>query len=230
MPFPVLATLTHRALRSGAPKVDFIWHGGEPLLLGIPFYLKALRLQDEFCVPGQRVSNSLKAKGTLLDDQWCEFFLGAGFSIGLSLDGPPELHNRTRVNVGRARFDAVNRGVQLLQAHGVPFGVLMVLNQEAIGFGAERLWHFFVDELRVQGIFVLACASSNSPSHGSGLDSYITPDQFAAFMIEIFDLWMEREDPGINIRELNSLLNAVMGASSTVCTFARRLHRAVFSR
>jgi uncharacterized protein len=96
MPFEVLAALMAKALRPPEHRrVDLMWHGGEPLLLGRAFYLKALYLQQEFAQEGQMIRNSLQTNGTLLDHEWCRFFKEYGFQIGLSVDGP--VHDANRV-------------------------------------------------------------------------------------------------------------------------------------
>jgi len=113
------------------PEITFTWQGGEPTLLGVKFFQRALELQRQYCPPGRTIANSLQTNGTLLNEDWCRLFHEHKFLIGLSIDGPRELHDRYRVNKGgRPTFDAVFRGMQLLQKHQVDFNTLTVVNRE----------------------------------------------------------------------------------------------------
>ena len=111
------------------PEIYFAWQGGEPTLLGVDFFRKAVALQREFA-GGKTVSNALQTNGTLLDDAWCEFLAAERFLVGLSIDGPRECHDRYRVDKGqKPTFDRVRRGLELLQRHGVEFNTLTVVHR-----------------------------------------------------------------------------------------------------
>ncbi len=99
--------------------INFSWHGGEPLLAGIDFYKKAIRLQIANKPAGKTIVNGIQTNGTLINDEWCRFFAGEGFIVGLSIDGPPDLHNKyRRTKDDRSTWAQVNRGIQLLKKHG----------------------------------------------------------------------------------------------------------------
>src|ERR1041385_3514926 len=109
-----------------APEVQFAWQGGEPTLLGVDFFRKAVALQKKYAA-GKKVANALQTNGTLLDDEWCRFFKEEGFLVGLSVDGPEALHDRYRVDKGgQPTFQRVMRGLELLKKHGVDFNTLTV--------------------------------------------------------------------------------------------------------
>ena len=113
------------------PEINFAWQGGEPTLMGVGFFEKAVALQKKFCPPGKKVGNAFQTNGVLLDDAWCEFFKRESFLIGLSIDGPRELHDKYRVTrSGEGSFDAVVRGMKFLKKHGVDFNTLTVVNRE----------------------------------------------------------------------------------------------------
>ncbi|MBV8098831.1 MAG: radical SAM protein, partial [Verrucomicrobia bacterium] len=125
--FEVVAHLVKKALKTSTD-VSFVWHGGEPLLLGKEFYRKAVWLQQRFKLPEQRVTNSLQTNGTLLDEGWLDFFDQVGFSIGLSLDGPAQLHDTHRVLAkGPGSFEKVMRAARLMKERNREFGVLAVV-------------------------------------------------------------------------------------------------------
>ncbi|MFJ5991454.1 radical SAM protein [Lentzea sp. NPDC092896] len=223
MPFSTLAEMTWRALRAtGTDRVEFIWHGGEPLLLGPSFYAKAIGLQQEFRADRHRITNSLQTNGTLLNADWCRFFRDTGFSIGVSIDGPPEIHDTSRIyESGRASSRKVRSGIELLNDHEVPFGILMVVGEKALDIGAERVWNFFLHDLGVKRFSFLAARPDNTSSSGERpTTEYTTADKYVNFMKDIFDLWLAADDPLISIREIDSLLGQILGGTAKVCTLA----------
>ncbi|MFB6140701.1 MAG: anaerobic sulfatase maturase [Halosimplex sp.] len=111
------------------PEVTFAWQGGEPTLRGLDFYREAVRLQREHAPPGKRVVNALQTNGTRLDDEWGRFLAENDFLVGLSVDGPPDLHDEfRRTRAGEPTFEAVAEGLAVLRRHGVRFNVLCVVN------------------------------------------------------------------------------------------------------
>ena len=118
-------------------EIEFAWHGGEPTLAGIPFYQKALQLQEKYA-KGRRVLNTLQTNGTLLTDEWCKFFADNDFRIGISIDGPEHLHNAFRKGVsGEDTFMQVMRGVELLRKYGVSYNTLTTVNAINAEHGKE---------------------------------------------------------------------------------------------
>jgi len=127
-------------------EVTVAWQGGEPTLMGVDFYRKAIALQQKYRRPGMRFENTLQTNGTLLDDEWCEFFKENNFLIGLSLDGPRRLHDYFRVDKGgRPTFDRVMRGLRLLQKHGVEYNLLTTVNRINADYPLE-VYRFLRDE------------------------------------------------------------------------------------
>src|SRR5512139_1184598 len=132
----VLERLVRDYIRSvTADEVVFSWQGGEPTLLGIPFFEKAVALQRRYAKPGQRIENDLQTNGTLLDDDWARFLKQNRFLVGLSIDGPRELHDKYRMTKrGEPTFDKVYAAATLLRRFGVPFNTLTCVNR----FNASR--------------------------------------------------------------------------------------------
>ena len=111
------------------PEINFAWQGGEPTLLGVDFFRKTVTLQQQFA-DGKTIFNAVQTNGTLLDDEWCEFLVQNKFLVGLSVDGPAELHDLYRVDKRQQpTFGAVMRGLELLKKHGVDFNTLTVVNR-----------------------------------------------------------------------------------------------------
>lgn len=106
---------------SGEPEIHFSWHGGEPTTLGLDYFRKIVALQRKHQPADRCIRNGIQTNGTLLDDQWCRFLAAEGFAVGISMDGPPEMHDRyRRTRDGRPVHEQTMRGYQLLQQHQVP--------------------------------------------------------------------------------------------------------------
>jgi uncharacterized protein len=213
--FQVVAHLVKKALKTGAD-VRFVWHGGEPLLLGKEFYRKAIWLQQRCKLPQQCISNSVQTNGTLLDEDWLDFFDQAGFSVGLSLDGPAQLHDNSRVLAnGHGSFDKVMRAASLMKNRNRKFGVLAVVTDDTIRAGAEQLFRFFVDN----GLknFGLLC---QYPALNVGRQEYVSRNIQCQFLCDIFDLWLAEDDPEVHIREFDSILRRLLGGQHTSCLLA----------
>ena len=222
MSFETLAKMTWEAMRQNEiPRVEFIWHGGEPLLLGRGFFSQAIRLQNEFRRPGQYVRNCLQTNGTMLTGEWCTFFADNNFDIGVSLDGPPVIHDETRSSVsGGATFDSVMRGIALLKQYRLRFGVLMVLGRASLALTPDELFDFF-DCYGIQNFSLLAARPDNNPELSSSIRSEYTDSlEYCEYMTKMFDIWYNRNDKNIRIRELSSLLGALVGKQASVCTLA----------
>lgn len=163
MEFEVLAKTTRDALRHAAVRVvNFVWHGGETTLLPIGFYKKALWLQQQFKRADQEISNSLQTNATRLNEEWIRFFAATEMEVGVSIDGPPEVHDARRKTAGGApTWPQVRAGVTALQEAGVKCGALIVVDRTIIKLGAERLLEFLL-ELRVPGVALLNVLPDNS--------------------------------------------------------------------
>ena len=223
--FAVLTNLTAKALAPNKNRlVNFIWHGGEPLLLGMDFFKRALSLQESFLNPHQYVINSLQTNGTLLNEEWCEFFARNRFNIGVSVDGPQEIHDLNRSYItGRGSFTNVVAKIDLLKQHGIPSGVLMVLNENASKLSAPEIFDFMINDLGVTAFSFLPAVPDNIPGRipDSGQTAnYFLMDNYDKFMIDVFDHWYALDNPEIQVRELESIVRSVLRGNPQACTLA----------
>ncbi|MDX1520421.1 MAG: radical SAM protein, partial [Anaerolineae bacterium] len=132
------------------PEITFAWQGGEPTLMGLPFFERAIELQQKYRPPGKKIFNAFQTNGVLLDDAWAAFFKANDFLIGLSIDGPRELHDFYRVDKGgRPTFDQVMGGLRYLQQHGVEYNTLTTLHAANAAQPLE-VYHFLRDEIGSQ--------------------------------------------------------------------------------
>jgi uncharacterized protein len=207
------------------PEVMFSWQGGEPTLMGLDFYRRAVAVQHQFQRPGQVVVNSLQTNGILLDEEWCRFFRNNNFLIGLSLDGPEEVHDRFRRDKGgNATFEAVMRAVRLLSKHGVEFNILTTVNaaNQARPLEVYRFLRNEVGARFLQFIPVIERTESGGVSEHS-----IGPRQWGRFLIEIFEEWVRRDVGRITVQIFEAALAAWLGAPPPLCMFAETCGRAL---
>jgi uncharacterized protein len=222
MTLRTLATLTQRALEHPqASAVNFIWHGGEPLVRGRAFYAKALYLQDRCRRPGQGVQNSLQTNGTLVDEDWVRFLKENNFSVGLSIDGPQEVHDAQRFRAGgQGSHDAVMRALRLFQKHDLRFGALVVVTEAALELGPEAMFDFLVSNGLTSFAFLrLRPESLPDGTYEADVD-YMSRHRYEGFIRRIFDLWLERDDPDLRIREFDSIVSMLFGGHASICTLA----------
>jgi uncharacterized protein len=205
----------HMGLFDG--KLCFIWHGGEPLLAGLPLFQAIIKFQRQYLRPGQEVQNHVQTNGTLLTDDWARFFKEHEFGVGLSIDGARACHDLCRVDLAGAGSHArVMRGVNILQKHGVKFGVIQVVTPAQLPF-LEDTFRFFVDELGIRQW------SINVPGLGhcsNQDDSFaLSNKQYVMMMIKVMRLWMERRDKGLVIRQVEDFISGAQKKKSGHCSF-----------
>lgn len=223
MSFPVMARLIAAALRDPEHEaVDFIWHGGETTLLPMSFYEKALLVQARFRRPGQAVNNLLQTNGTRLTPAWVRFLRANRFGVGISLDGPPAIHDRyRRYASGRPSFADVARGIRLLREADLPVSVLMVIDEGALALGPDHIFDFFLEH-GITSFGLLAAKPTNQPDAppGTPTEHYTDPATMTAFLARMYDRWLEHGDPRIKIRELDGLRQRIAGQRNVFCTLS----------
>ena len=231
-----------------SPEVLFTWQGGEPMLRGLDFYKQAWAWQQELA-GGKTIRNALQTNGVLLDDDWCVFLAEAGFMVGLSLDGPRELHDAYRVDKqGRPTFDAVMAGLQLLKRYQVEFNVLVTVTQ-AVAQQPLAVYRFLkqqgVTHIQFNPVVERAPASEDvslgltfaePPKAGrvslSRPALTVTPHSVGAeaygdFLIAIFDEWVRHDVGSVYVMNFEWALAAWLQLPSTVCLFAENCGRAL---
>ena len=224
-------------------EIVFSWQGGEPTLLGLDFFRRVVELERKYRPPGRRIENDLQTNGTLLDDAWCEFLRENGFLVGLSIDGPKELHDRYRVTRGgKPTFDTVFAAAMLMRKHGVRFNTLSVINRE----NARRpldVYRFLTREIGSTYVQFIPCVEprdfrTTAPQHwrpealpvvgtpqarpGSP-DSVVTdwsvdPEDWGYFLCRTFDEWQRRDVGRVLVNLFETALAQYAGMPSQICT------------
>jgi uncharacterized protein len=208
-------------------EVTVAWQGGEPTLMGVDFYRKAIEYQEKYRIPGMTFENTMQTNGTLLDDEWCQFFKENNFLIGLSLDGPKRFHDAHRVDKGsQGTFDKVMRGLRLLQKHQVEYNILVTVNR-VTGDYPREIYHFLRDEVGTSWIQFIPVIERVNPDGynifnvgNTVTNRSVRPEQFGRFLIQVFDEWI-RDDVGkVFVQTFEAAARSWMGMSSSgMCVF-----------
>lgn len=205
------------------PEVTFAWQGGEPTLMGLDFFRLAVEFQQEYCRPGVRIHNVLQTNGITLDDEWCRFFRKHNFLIGISLDGPRDLHDVYRVDKGgKPTFDHVMAGVALLKQHGVDFNILATVHAANADHPLE-VYRFLRDEVGASFIqFIPIVEMDNDTGFQEGdkvAERSVAGRQYGAFLIAIFDEWVRRDVGRVFVQIFDVALTAWLGQRPGLCIF-----------
>jgi uncharacterized protein len=207
------------------PEVTFAWQGGEPTLMGVDFFKKAIEYQRKYARPGMLILNAFQTNGTLLDDEWGRFFREHDVLVGISIDGPRELHDAYRVDkVGRPTFERVMRGLEILKKHGVEFNILACVHAANAGHPLE-VYRFFQDELGaafVQFIPIVECDNRTGCQAGEQVaERSVTGAAYGDFLIAIFDEWVRRDVGRVFVQIFDVALGVWLGQEPSLCIFRR---------
>ena len=214
------------------PQVMFTWHGGETLMRPLSFYKRAVELQKLYG-RGRQIDNSIQTNGTLLTDEWCEFFRENNFLVGISIDGPQDFHDEYRRNkMGAPSFHKVMQGISLLKKHGVEYNCMAVVNDYNADYPLE-FYNFFkeigceflqfapiVERLKDDKSTPTALASANDKKAKLAHFS-VSPKQWGNFLCTIFDEWVKKDVGKLYIQLFDSTLANWVGEQPGVCTMAK---------
>jgi uncharacterized protein len=205
------------------PEVTFAWQGGEPTLMGLDFFRQAVGYQQKYKKPGMRILNALQTNGTLIDDEWAAFFRDNDFLIGVSIDGPPHLHDVYRHDKGgRPTLDRVLRGVEALKRHRVEFNVLTCVNAANAPYPGE-VYRFLRDEVGAQFIQFIPIVERDNDTgfqEGSAVTARtVTGEQYGRFLIGVFDEWVQRDVGRVFVQIFDVALAAWSGQRPGLCVF-----------
>ena len=209
------------------PQVTVAWQGGEPTLMGLDYYRRAVELEQRHKEPGMTFLNTMQTNGTLLTDEWCEFLAEHDFLIGISIDGPRPLHDAFRVNKrGEGTFDKVMRGVRLLQKHSVEYNVLTTVNRVNGEYPLE-VYRFLRDEVGTDWMQFIPVVE-RVDEHGNPADlrgahaseRSVEPEQWGRFLIHAFDEWVRNDVGRVFVQTFEATARNFAGMDqSGMCVF-----------
>ena len=213
-------------------QVLFTWHGGEPLLRSIDFYRKALSLQQKYA-GGRRIDNVIQTNGTLLTDEWCEFFAQNHWLVGISIDGPQPDHNHYRLTAaGKPSWKKVMQGIKLLKKHGVEWNAMAVVNAYNVNHPLE-FYRFFKENgcqfLQFTPIVERLTRHEDGRTLASLADkdeislseASVAPEQWGYFLCAIFDEWVRKDVGKIFVEIFDCTLANWMGISPGICAYSK---------
>ncbi|MFN7997441.1 MAG: anaerobic sulfatase maturase [Bryobacteraceae bacterium] len=227
MPDAVMESYVRQLADIGrAGEVTIAWQGGEPTLMGLEFYRRAIAVAQRYRKPANSIRQTLQTNGILLDSRWCEFLRENRFLVGISLDGPAALHDIYRKDkAGRGTWERVIRAVHLMQKERVEFNILCAVNSANADHPLE-VYRYFRDELQcryLQFIPIVERAEDSSPNLGETgspvTDRSVTPVQYGQFLIRIFDEWVRHDVGKIFIQSIDAILATWVYGISSLCVF-----------
>lgn len=224
--------------------IVFSWQGGEPTLLGLDFFRKVVALEKQYAKPGQRIQNDLQTNGTLLNEEWCAFLKEHRFLVGLSIDGPRDIHDRYRITKGgQPTFEKVYNAAMLLRRHGVPFNTLTCVHR----YNARRpldVYRFLRRELGATYLQFIPIVeykgfeqtaphtwdASTLPRDGEPearpgnpgsvvADWSVDPEDWGYFLCRVFDEWHARDVGKVLVNHFETLVAQHLGLPSQLCTY-----------
>jgi uncharacterized protein len=225
------------------PEVTIAWQGGEPTLMGIDFFRRSVELAEGFLRPGQRAAYTIQTNGTLIDADWAAFFAEHDFLVGISIDGPRELHDAYRpTKAKKSSFDHVFAAAKRLQAHGVTLSTLSVINRRNARHPLD-VYRFLRDELGTRYMQFLPCveprafettapghlprgqlAPADSPRARPGhpmsivTEWSVDPDDWGTFLSAVFDEWSRFDVGRVKVNLFESMFGQLAGKPSMLCT------------
>ncbi len=225
-----------------APEVVVAWQGGEPTIMGLDFFRRSIELVHQYARPGQRILNTMQTNGTLLDDEWGVFLKENDFLVGISIDGPADIHDTYRVDKGgKPTFDRVIRGLDVLKRHGVDWNVLTTIHR-ANGAEGARVYRFLRDDLGAEFIQFIPIIERTSAemltiaNEGWGdnvkgrplytqsgdlvTDRSVAPEQYGRFMIDVFEEWVRRDIGTVYVQMFDTALANWVGEPGGMCIHA----------
>jgi uncharacterized protein len=211
----------------GGKQVTVAWQGGEPTLMGVDFYRRAIEYQKKHARPEMVFENTMQTNGTLLDDEWCEFFKENDYLIGISIDGPRRLHDTYRLDKGgKPTFDKVMRGLKLLQKHGVEHNILVAVNRTNADHPLE-VYRFLRDEAKTTWIQLIPVVERiDEEGHtiyqkGARVSKRsVQAEQWGRFLIRIFDEWVRHDVGRVYVQTIEAAVrNWLRMPTSGMCVF-----------
>lgn len=196
----------------------FTFQGGEPTLRGLEFYRETVRLQQKYARPGVEIRNNMQTNGLLIDAEWAKFFHDNAFLVGLSLDGPAELHDANRRDcMGHGTWSRTMGAVRLFRRYGVEFNVLSVVTGRSAR-GVERIYNFYRRE-NFRWLQFIPCLDPLGERRGEK-DYCLLPEAYGEFLIRLFDLWYAdlRKGEYRSIRQFDNWMHMMLGQPPEACS------------
>jgi len=198
--------------------INFSWHGGEPTTLGLDYFRNIVEIQRKHKPPNRRIVNGVQTNGTLLNDEWCRFFAEQGFYVGLSLDGPQEMHDRYRTTKdNKPTYTQTIRGYNLLRKHRVQTEILCVVNEH--NAGSPLKVYRFLKEIDARYITFLPLVEQQPGTRTGVSDISVSAEEWGRFLCAVFDEWVEHDIGRIKVQIFEEALRTAFNQEHSLCIF-----------
>ena len=221
MPDDILeAYIVQHIQAASSAVIRFSWHGGEPTVLGLDYFRKIVALQRKYQPANQRIANGIQTNGTLLDEEWRRFLSAEGFAVGLSLDGPQDMHDLYRTTKGgRSTHKQAMRGYRLLRRHRINNDVLCVVNAHNVQHPL-RVYRFF-KEIKARYVSFLPLVERQPDAEGEVSPRSVTAEAWGVFLCEIFDAWRDQDIGQIKVQIFEEAARTAFGQDHALCIFRK---------
>jgi uncharacterized protein len=200
--------------------ITFSWHGGEPTILGLDYFRTIVALQRKHQPPNRRITNGMQTNGTLLDEDWCRFLAAEGFAVGLSLDGPQDMHDRYRVTKGQnPTYKQAMRGYKLLRQHRIPCNILCVVHAGNVQHPTQ-VYRFF-KQIKAQYVEFLPLVEPQPDREGGVSTRTVPAEALGNFLCTIFDEWMSQDIERVNVQIFEEAARTAFGQEHALCIFRK---------
>lgn len=200
------------------PVIRFSWHGGEPTVLGLDYFRKIVALQRKHKPSDRRITNGMQTNGTLLDEEWCRFLAAEDFAVGLSLDGPQEMHDRYRVTKDqRPTYGQTMRGYELLRRHGIDCDILCVVNEHNVQHPIQ-VYRFF-KQINAQYVTFLPLVEPQPDAEGRVSLRSVPAEAWGVFLCSIFDEWLSQDIGRVKVQIFEEAARTAFNQEHSLCIF-----------
>ncbi len=218
----VLEQMVKQALEQSGPHMSFGWQGGEPTVMGLSFFRKAIQFQERYG-QGKTVGNGLQTNGILLNQEWAKFLAQYNFLVGLSLDGPEHAHDRYRLNKqGKGTWKKVNDRAKMLLDAGVATNALVVVNDHSVNF-PEEIYEYH-KRLGLTYMQFIPCVETDPANPAQAASFSVSAEKYGGFLAKMFDLWHADITDGVaatSVRYFDSVFHKYVGMNAPDCTLMR---------
>jgi uncharacterized protein len=198
--------------------IRFSWHGGEPTLLGLDYFRKIVAIQRKHQPPNQHITNGIQTNGTLLDEDWCQFFSTENFAVGLSLDGPKEIHDQYRITKDQKHtHKQVMRGLNLLQKHRVYTDILCVVNAFTVQYPLQ-VYRFF-KQINAQYVNFLPMVELKPETKADVSPISVPSEAWGTFLCTIFDEWRDHDIGNVKVQIFEEATRTAFNQEHSLCIF-----------
>ncbi|MCP4724423.1 MAG: anaerobic sulfatase maturase [bacterium] len=199
-------------------EIRFTWHGGEPTLMGLDFFQRVVELQQKFKPPEKRISNGIQTNGILLNNDWCRFLSDEKFNVGISIDGPEDLHDIHRLTKnGNPSFENTIRGYDLLSKYNIDLDILCVVNSTNVR-EPSRVYGFFRD-IGAEYISFLPLVERDTESESGVSPRSVRSEQWGRFLCTVFDEWKDRDIGRIKVQIFEEAARTAFNQDHSLCIF-----------